>query len=115
MSLESKRSEEQSSEQAVVEAEGRTNPQAGECEVKSEVQQTDATKPMTVLANAGTHKTVGKLTVVERKARDSFQNEGDLEKHKGESSLPTSSQLPSTTLAVVQPQQTKPQTASLAQ
>jgi len=46
---------EQSSVQALVEEEGRTNPQAGDCEVKSELQQTDATEPMPALANAGTN------------------------------------------------------------
>ena len=78
LSLESKVAIEQSSVQALVEEEGRTNRQAGDCEVKSELQQTDATEPMAALANAGTNKTVGKITVVERKARDSF-----LEQHDG--------------------------------
>jgi hypothetical protein len=60
---------------------------------------------MTVLANAGANKTVGKVTTVfERKARDSFQNEGKEEKHKGESLPPACSQSPSTILAVVKPQ-----------
>ena len=76
--LENKPSEEQSSEQALVGEEERTNPQAGDGEVKSELQQTDATEPMAALANAGTNKTVGKIRVVERKARDSF-----LEQHDG--------------------------------
>jgi hypothetical protein len=115
LSLESKPAIEQSLVQAVVEKEGRTNGQAGDCEVKSELQQTDGTKPMTALANAGSNKTMGKITVFERKARNSFQNKGDREKHKEESSLCTSSQLPSTTLALVQGQQIKPQAASPAQ
>ena len=62
----------------MVEEEERTNLQAGDCEVKSELQQTDATEPMAALANAATNKTVRKITVVERKARDSF-----LEQHDG--------------------------------
>lgn len=78
MPLKSKPSEERSSGQALVEEERRTNPQAGDCEVKSELQQKDAAEPMAALANAGTNKTVGKITVVERKARDSF-----LEQHDG--------------------------------
>jgi hypothetical protein len=102
---ESKSAIERSLVQAVVEEGGRTNGQAGDCEVKSELQQTDVTKPMTVLANAGANKTVGKVTTVfERKARDSFQNEGKEEKHKGESLPPACSQSPSTILAVVKPQ-----------
>ena len=113
--LESKPSSEQSSVQALVEEEGRTKEQAGDCKVKSELQQTDATEPMAALANAGTNKTVRKITVVERKAGDSFQNEVKGEKHKQESSPPISSPLPSTILAVVKPQQIKPQAASLAQ
>ena len=68
---------EQSSVQGLVE-EGRTNPQAGDGEAKSELQQRDAPEPMAVLAIAATNKTVGKITVVERKARDSF-----LEQHDG--------------------------------
>ena len=44
----------------------------------TELQQTDAAEPMAALAIAGTNKTVGKITVVERKARDSF-----LEQHDG--------------------------------
>ncbi|WP_146134183.1 hypothetical protein [Chlorogloea sp. CCALA 695] len=66
LSLESKFGIEQSSVQALVEKEGRTNPQAGDCEAKSELQQTDATEPMPALANAGSNKTVGKITVIER-------------------------------------------------
>jgi hypothetical protein len=53
--LESKRSSEQSLVQALVEEEGRTNPQAGEWGAKSELQQTDVTEPMAALANAGTN------------------------------------------------------------
>ena len=53
--LESKPSSEQSSVQALVEEERRTKEQAGECEVKSELQQTNATEPMAALANAGTN------------------------------------------------------------
>jgi hypothetical protein len=95
-----------------VEKEGRTNGQARDCKVKSELQQTDVTKPMTVLANAGANKTVGKVTTVfERKARDSFQNEGEQEKHKGESLPSACFQSSSTILAVVKPQQIKPQAA----
>jgi hypothetical protein len=105
--LKSKLAIEQSLVQALVEEEGRTKEQAGDCEAKSEL--------MAALTNAGSDKTVGKITIFERKARDSFQNAGDTEKHKEQSSPPTSSQLPSTTLAVVQPQQIKPQAASLAQ
>ena len=75
--LESKLAIEQSSVQALVEDEGRTNPQAGDCEVKSELQQTDATEPMAALANAGTNKTVAKITVVERRARNSFLGQHD--------------------------------------
>ena len=43
----------------------------------TELQQKDATEPMPALANAGTNKTVGKITVVERKARDSFLEHND--------------------------------------
>jgi hypothetical protein len=99
-----------------VEEEGRTNGQAGDCKAKSELQQTDATKPIVVLANAGSNKTVGKITTVfERKAKDSFQNEKEEEKHKGESLPSACSQSPSTILAVVKPHQIKPRAASVAQ
>jgi len=111
LSLESKPAIEQSLVQAVVEEKGRTNGQAGDCGAKSELQQTDATKPMAALANAASNKTVGKITVFERKARDSFQNAGEGEKYKGEPLPPACSQSSSTILAVVKPQQIKPQTA----
>ncbi len=55
LSLESKPAIEQSLVQALVEEEGRTNEQGGDCEVKSKLQQMDATEPMPVLANAGTN------------------------------------------------------------
>ncbi len=103
---ESKLAIEQSLVQALVGEEGRTNGQAGDCEVKSELQQTDVTKPMAALANAASNKTVGKITVFERKARDSFQNTGEGEKYKGEPLPPACSQSSSTILAVVKPQTT---------
>ncbi len=52
---ESKLATGQSLVQAVVEEEGRTNGQAGDCKAKSKLQQIDATEPMTALANAGTN------------------------------------------------------------
>ena len=64
--------------QALVKEEGRTDGQVGDCKAKSKLQQTDATEPMAALANAAPNKTVRKITVVERKARDSF-----LEQHDG--------------------------------
>ncbi len=55
------------------------------------------------------------IKVFERKDQGSFQSEGDTKKHKASPSPTTSSELPSTTLAVVQPQHIRPQRESLAQ